>query len=642
VVELTNSAQPTVLVADDDPALRALARVTLTAQGWIEAATPIECLALARRHRPEVLLLDVTFEGHPRDGYSVCRELKAAPETRDISVVLFTARDDPEGRAFASAVGATAFIVKPFGPLDLAGLLQLLRHGADHDPGIGLYLIEAGVIKPNQLERAIAEQHVRQSEKVPLGEILVQLGYASSDDVRLALERQRRLRPLASAPPRSRARLHVLVADDNASVREGLREAFASESDFALAGAAADGAEALQLIRETRPDVVVLDNDMPRLNGLDVLRAVRASMPEVGVVMFTLDDGVRDAAMAAGAAAVVTKDTPLDRLLGEVRRAAPRAPIAGAAPRAPIAGASPPAVILAARDAQSVAWGVLARRRRAVAVIAALLVSYAAAFLLAEPIVGASASVVAILPVAAAGALFGPEAGITAALLSALETAALWRGTDHVFGEPVLRVGSNGLGILALVGIGAGFGAMRLVRGRLLPRGREVGALAEAALALAAGLGPKTLGSLAEAALEIVPGDAALIYVTVPGGGLEIVAAVGAPSGVVGQREVGGAVERAIGERRATIVDDIASRSIGVSLPGMRTGVVAPIAGPGAEPSGVIAVLATRKQLYGQRHLEALASYSRFLGALLNAPPAAGANVADPGLAPRTAAAERR
>src|SRR5438309_676858 len=170
--EPRNGREPTVVVADDDASLRAAARVTLTAQGWsvIEASTPDECLALARRHRPEVLLLDVTFEGHPRDGYSVCRELKAAPETRDISVVLFTARDDPEARPFASAVGATEFIVKSFGPLDLAGLLQLLRHGADHDPGIGMYLIEAGVIKPNQRERAIAEQHVRQSDMVPLDE----------------------------------------------------------------------------------------------------------------------------------------------------------------------------------------------------------------------------------------------------------------------------------------------------------------------------------------------------------------------------------------------------------------------------------------------------------------------------------------
>ena len=634
VAEILNNENPTVLVADDDPALRALARVTLAAQGWnvIEAATPVECLALARRHHPEVLLLDVTFEGHPRDGYSVCRELKAAPDTHGISVVLFTAGDDPEGRAFASAVGATAFIVKPFGPLDLAGLLQLLRHGADHDPGIGLYLIEAGVIKPNQLEHAVAAQNLQLGEKVPLGELLVELGFAKPEDVRRALERQRRLRPRASAPSRSRVLLHVVVADDNASVREGLREAFASEGDFALAGVAADGAEALRLIRETRPDVVVLDSDMPRLNGLDVLRAVRASMPEVGVVMFTLDDTIRDAAMTAGASAVVTKDTPLETLLAELRRAAPDLKATGA---------TPPTVVLTARDVPRVAWRVIARRRRAITTIAILLVGYAAGFLVVEPIAGASASLVAIPAVALAGAFFGPEAGIAAALLSALETAALWQGTDHVLGEPVLRIGSNGVGILALVGIGTGFGAMRLVRGRLLPGARQASALAEAALVLAPGLGPKTLASLAEAALEIIPGDIALLYVAVPGGGLEIVGAAGAPDKVIGHREVAGAVAGAARENRASIIDDLESQPIGVPLPGTRSGVVVPIAGLDAQPCGVIAVFAARKQLYGPSHLEALTSFAGFLASLLNAPPTAVAVAGNSTVLRRDVAAEQ-
>src|SRR5207245_6136916 len=78
--------EPTVLVADDDAGLRAAARMTLTAQGWtvIEASTPDECLALARRHRPDVLLLDVNFEGHRRDRSAGCRGLKGAAGPRGI------------------------------------------------------------------------------------------------------------------------------------------------------------------------------------------------------------------------------------------------------------------------------------------------------------------------------------------------------------------------------------------------------------------------------------------------------------------------------------------------------------------------------------------------------------------------------
>ena len=614
-----NGPEPTVLVADDDAALRAAARMTLAAQGWtvVEAATPDECLTLARRHRPDVLLLDVNFEGHRRDGYSVCRELKADPDTRSIRIVLFTARDDPEGRAFASAVGASAFIVKPFGPMDLADLLQILLHGSKRDPGIGIHLIEAGVLRPAQLEQALAEQDRRRGRRVPLGAILVQLGFATEEDVQKAVERQQRVRPIAVAAPRSGVVRRVVIADDNASVRDGLREAFASEKDFSLVGAAADGAEALRMIEQTKPDVVVLDNDMPRLAGMDVLRSVHARTPETRVVMFTLNDSIRETALAAGAAAVVTKDTPIDSLLAELRRAGP----------APKKLPRRSAVILTARNIPDGA-GVLARRRQAIAAMGILLVTYAGAFLLAEPALGASASLLAMLAVAIAGALFGPEIGIATALLSTVVTAALWNATNHAIGEPVLRVGGNGIGVVALVAIGAGFGAMRLLRGRLVPRARLVGAFAEAAVALGPGLGPTTLELLAEAALEIVPGDVALIYVAVPGGGLELVAGAGAPESVIGHREIAGAVAAAATQGRSSIVDDLEARPIGVSLPRSRRAMVVPVAGRAETPSGVIAVLASRKDFYNASQLEALTSFAGFLGSVLNAP-ARAVSIAD-------------
>ena len=625
---IRSGPEPTVLVADDDAGLRAAARMTLTAQGWtvIEASTPDECLALARRHRPDVLLLDVNFEGHRRDGYSVCRELKAAADTRGIHVVLFTANDDPEGRAFASAVGASAFIVKPFSPADLADLLQLLLHGSERDPGIGIHLIEAGVIRPTQLEQALAEQDRRRGKRVPLGELLVELGFASPENVRQAVERQRRVRPINAAVPRSGVVRRVVIADDNASVRDGLREAFASEKDFSLVGAAADGAEALRLIKQTEPDIVVLDSDMPRQSGIEVLRTLHATMPEVRVVMFTLNDAIRDTALAAGAAAVVTKDTPLDSLLTELRRGPPLKKSTRLS-----------AVILTARNIPGGPSGVLARRRQAIAAIGIVLVGYTGAFLLAEPALGASASLLAMLPVAIAGAVFGPEIGIATALLSTIVTAALWNATNHSIGEPVLRIGGNGIGVVALVAIGAGFGAMRLVRGRLVPRARLVDALAEAAVALGPGLGPRTLELLAEAALEIVPGDTALIYVAVPGGGLELVAGTGAPHQLIGHREVAWAVAAAGTANRASIVDDLEARPIGVSVPRSRSAVVVPIAGRGETPSGVIAILASRRNFYGASHLEALTSYASFLGSLLNAPARAVA-IDDSALAPAVSA----
>jgi DNA-binding NarL/FixJ family response regulator len=589
-------------------------RLALSAQGWsvLEAASPEECLALAREHRPDVLLLDVNFEGHDRDGFAVCRELTAARDTRSIRVVLFTANDDPENRAFASAVGATAFIVKPFGPLDLVRLLRVIREQSGDEPRIGLRLVESGVITPSQLEEALADQG-RRAEKTPLGNILVQLGFARLEDVERALAREQRSSSQGSAAARSGVTLRVVIADDNASVREGLREVISAENDLVLVGVAADGAEALRLITEHRPDLAVLDNDMPRLKGLDVLRAVHASIPQTAVVIFTLDDSIREAALGAGAATVLPKDTPIDTLLAEIRRHARQSPHVKV----------PQSVVLTRRGVGR-AWRTLAERRRAVSTIAILLVSYVGAFLLAEPTLGASASLLAIPMVALGGALLGPEAGIALALLCSTASVALWQTTDHQIGEPILRIGGNGLGIVALVSVGAGFGAMRLVRGRLDTRARRVGALAEAAVALSSGLDPSTLGMLAEAVLELVPGDAALIYVSVPGGGLELVAAAGVDKSVLGQRRTAGSIAKAFRDAQATpltALDGMAMEDLGNA----RAGVAVPLSRSGEPPCGVLAVFANRPVVYGPEQIHSVTSYGAFLAALLRVSPAATA-----------------
>ena len=606
---------PTVLVADDDAGLRATARLALSAQGWtvLEAASPDECLALAREHRPDVVLLDINFEGHDRDGFAVCRQLTAARDTRSIPVVLFTANDDPENRAFASAVGATAFIVKPFGPDDLVRLLRVVRDNALGEPRVGLRMVESGVITPAQLENALSEQRRSQADHAPLGNILVDLGFATHDDVERALARERRSTSQRQTSRHSRTRIRVVIADDNASVREGLREVIAAEDDMALVGVAADGAEALRLITEHRPDLAVLDNDMPRRTGLEVLRSVHDTMPHTAVVMFTLDDGIRDAALEAGAAAVLAKDTPIDTLLAEIRRHARPSP-----------SVSGPRGVVLTRPDVGRAWRTLAQRRRAVTAIAILLVFYAGAFLLAEPTLGASASLLAIPIVALGGALLGPEGGVVLALLSSIESVVLWQSTDHQFGEPILRIGGNGLGVIALISVGAGFGAMRLVRGRLDMRARRVGAFAEAALGLSSGLDPNTLGMLAEAVLELVPGDAALIYVSMPGGGLELVAAAGVNKSALGQRRTAGAIAKAFREAQPTpltALDGMAMEDLGNA----RAGVAVPLSRPEEAPCGVLAVFANRPVVYGPEQIQSMTSYGSFLAALLRASPAATA-----------------
>jgi len=226
--------------------------------------------------------------------------------------------------------------------------------------------------------------------------------------------------------------------------------------------------------------------------------------------------------------------------------------------------------------------------------------------------------------VALGGALLGPEWGVVLALLSSVQSALLWQSTDHQIGEPILRIGGNGLGIVALVSVGAGFGAMRLVRGRLDSRARRVGAFAEAALALTGGLDPSTLGILAEAALELVPGEAALIYVPVPGGGLELVGAAGVDKKVLGRRRTTGAIAKAFRENQAmplNAVDEIAIEVLGSA----RAGLAVPLSRHGEPPSGVLVVLANHRAKYDPDQVQTMTSYGSFLAALLSASPAATA-----------------
>jgi DNA-binding NarL/FixJ family response regulator len=605
---------PTVLVADDDRAVRALVRVTLMAQGWrvLEATNPDETLITAGREKPAIVLLDVTFQGSARDGFVVCRELRSSVRTQDVRVVMLTARDDPESRAFASAVGATAYIVKPFGPLDLVRMLQLVLEQPTRDPGLGLFLVDAGVIQPAQLERALAEQRLRHGADARLGGILVELGLAHRDDIDRAVARQRRARDVPSSPAAGR-QIRLVIADDNPMVREGLRSAIATTDDLVTVGVAVDGAEALRLVHELDPDVIVLDHRMPGKRGLEVAAQLRADSPSVAIVMFTLDEGIGELALSSGVAAFVPKDTPLGTLLAEIRRVA-RPPQPGPAPRASAR------IVVTARGVSRGAFGILARRRRAIATLGILLVAYAAAFLVAEPTFGAAAAILSIVPVAIAGALFGPEIGVVAGLLAVVANFALWTGTDHAIGEPVIRVGGNGLGALALTGIGAGFGAMRILRGRFDPHGRRLGALAEVALALAAGPTPDVLRLLAEGALEVVPGDAALLYATIPTGGLELVAATGVARTMVGKREMAGELVRAQTQRHASISWDVASGAIGRAIPGAKGAIIVPIPGLAEAVAGILVVVTARRRVYGEPHLQVLSSSATFIGAALNAP----------------------
>ena len=118
--------------------------------------------------------------------------------------------------------------------------------------------------------------------------------------------------------------LRVLVADDQAIVRQGLEVILRSEPDLVVAGFATNGEEAVSRAAELRPNVVLMDLKMPKLNGIHATRRITQQMPDVKVVVLTTYDGdewLFDA-LRAGACGYLLKDSDGDVIVAAVRGAA--------------------------------------------------------------------------------------------------------------------------------------------------------------------------------------------------------------------------------------------------------------------------------------------------------------------------------
>lgn len=103
--------------------------------------------------------------------------------------------------------------------------------------------------------------------------------------------------------------IRILIADDHGVLRAGLRALLSAESDLEVAGEAADGREALRLVSELDPDVVLLDVNMPGPDGIEVTRRLKTVKPEVRVLILTVheDEGLLREAIRAGASGYILK-----------------------------------------------------------------------------------------------------------------------------------------------------------------------------------------------------------------------------------------------------------------------------------------------------------------------------------------------
>ncbi|HEY5731607.1 MAG TPA: response regulator transcription factor [Anaerolineales bacterium] len=119
----------------------------------------------------------------------------------------------------------------------------------------------------------------------------------------------------------SKIKIRVLLADDHHVVRAGIRQIIESARDMQVIAEAGNGGEAQTLIRKHKPDVAVLDIQMPIASGIEVTRWVRSHFPEVGVLILTAydDDPYVMAVLQAGANGYVLKTAKTDELIQAVR-----------------------------------------------------------------------------------------------------------------------------------------------------------------------------------------------------------------------------------------------------------------------------------------------------------------------------------
>jgi two-component system NarL family response regulator len=116
--------------------------------------------------------------------------------------------------------------------------------------------------------------------------------------------------------------IKIMLVDDHSSFRQGLAALIANESDLKVAAEAGDGQQALQLYRETKPDVVLMDLRLPRMGGVESTIAIRKEFPDALVIVLTTFETDEDIyrAIQSGAKSYLLKDTPYPEIADVVRR----------------------------------------------------------------------------------------------------------------------------------------------------------------------------------------------------------------------------------------------------------------------------------------------------------------------------------
>ena len=117
-------------------------------------------------------------------------------------------------------------------------------------------------------------------------------------------------------------KITILLAEDHKVVREGTRRLLESQSDFEVVGEASDGIEAIELAKKMKPEIIIMDVSMPRLNGIEATKQIKALYPNMAILVLTGydDDEYVFALLEAGAAGYLLKESSGEELIDAIRQ----------------------------------------------------------------------------------------------------------------------------------------------------------------------------------------------------------------------------------------------------------------------------------------------------------------------------------